>query len=761
VKLVRSRDALRWARGLTIPTVAAIAGFVLLGGTALAIVVADINFEIEGNTEAGDQVPPGDDWESVILDAQPDGVFDDGPAILIKDPQGNGDPDIFSPSGKFATPANWTISSGNPGPAQNDLTNIGIYPVLPGDVGNTDTWMVLMMERTKSQGTFDLDFEFNQQAWDGASGTLVRTQGDVVAAFELKGNPEDPDADLVVQILVYDPSRNLFPNTSVGVADGDHCTVVTGNGGKLVSVSPFGTQACPNHDSTGFVVRVFAPAASAGDFDNDGIPDVVATMNGTAFDAPPWGSTDDHGAVRTTIPAFHFAEAAINLTELGLEPGCAGFGSVHAKSRSSLEPTADLKDLAGPVALNISCSLEGQKIKDTDSDGVFDASEPGIPNWPISLYLDDGDNVFDLPDDTLVATTVTCGDTVSCASGVADGTYRFAIATNGDYHVVEGDAPTGGDSSDWIHTGSRTTDGTTDGFTRIINITIDAANTASSGNDFLNAQPPDVTVDKTATNTPINAGELAEFVITVTNLGPGVAENVTLDDHLEAVANGWAINGTTGSPTCSILVVTADGTPTTGAPHNFTSDGEVQHLHCDLATLAKDATFSVTLQATTAAADCGTIPNTAVVDAANESEADNGNNEDSASIVVECPDIKASKSGSISYTASVTNDGAGDATGVVLSDQLPGDLSWSITSGTDTSKCSIDSSNLLTCNVGALASSASFSVTVDASISDAIEACSETPLIENTVSGSATNEAAGDATNNSDDVAICPPPSEE
>ena len=39
------------------------------------------------------------------------------------------------------------------------------------------------MERIKKQGTFDLDFEYNQVPWDGTSGNLVRTIPDAVVEF--------------------------------------------------------------------------------------------------------------------------------------------------------------------------------------------------------------------------------------------------------------------------------------------------------------------------------------------------------------------------------------------------------------------------------------------------------------------------------------------------------------------------------------------------------------------------------------------------
>ncbi|KPJ50250.1 MAG: hypothetical protein AMJ38_02070, partial [Dehalococcoidia bacterium DG_22] len=328
--------------------------------------LADPNFQIDGDTVAGKAVgtaPPedplaGDDWVDVILDGAD---WDTGPGILIQDPHGKveTDPDIFKPAGKFAEPEKWSIQSGGVGAAQSELTNVGIYALKPGDISNTDSWMIMMMERTKEQGTFDLDFELNQVPWDGTSGTLVRTPGDVVAAFELKGRPTDPQADLEVVILVYDPDRNLNVVGDPLVPDSEERCSATISHGKVVAVVE-GSGSCPDYDPgdpTGFVYRFRGPATALGSFGR-------ATMNGLDFDAPPWGSLDSQGKSRLTIPAFHFAEAAINLTELGIEPGCPGFGSVHAKTRSSLEADSDLKDLAGPRDLPIECAIYGRKFED-------------------------------------------------------------------------------------------------------------------------------------------------------------------------------------------------------------------------------------------------------------------------------------------------------------------------------------------------------------------------------------------------------------
>ena len=115
-------------------------------------VVPDIGFEIEGNTaldQGGDY-----DWETV----------DRPPGVLIQDPNSKAttDPTHFRPNSKFDAPENWSVVPGQVGPGQNELTNILAWLIPPGDLGNgrpNDFWLVLGMERTKPEGTFDLDFD--------------------------------------------------------------------------------------------------------------------------------------------------------------------------------------------------------------------------------------------------------------------------------------------------------------------------------------------------------------------------------------------------------------------------------------------------------------------------------------------------------------------------------------------------------------------------------------------------------------------------
>ena len=211
---------------------------------------------------------------------------------------------------------------------------------------------------------------------------------------------------------------------------------------------------------------------------------------------------------------------------------------------------------------------------------------------------------------------------------------------------------------------------------------------------------PDVGVEKTADSSPINAGEDAEFTITVTNHGPGTATDVTLNDPLPG--SGWLITGGTGMASCVDPIA-----------------GDI--LSCDFGDMAEDAILTVEVSRPTTVEDCGTLPNTATVAASNEIDPDVFENEDSATIVVDCPDITVLKTAlsspvqgatgvPLEYTIRVTNLGPGTAFGVTVEDDLASDTTpdvspWTLLTvsppGVD-ADCSINAADVLTCTFASM-----------------------------------------------------------
>ena len=377
---------------LPVAVTLALALSVLVLSAQLQPVVPDIGFEVEGNT-ALDQ--GGDfDWENTEFP----------PAIHIPDPNSKIETDdtVFKPDSKFDDPAGWRIKAGKVGPGQSELVNFLVWDIRPGALGDgrpNDHWLVLGMERIKVPGYFEMDFEYNQVAWDGTSGGPERTTSDVLVGFELRGKPTSNRAAFKVLLLQYWPD-----------AQPSLCSTTLGPGGEpeLVEV---GTDPCPPYGGSGWYYRLLADDALS--VTESGL--VQATMNKDPFYSS-WSSTE--------IGPYQFAEAAINLTALGIEPDCTDPGSVHAKSRSAPHVHSDLKDLVGPIPLECAARLDGYKFEDANGNGQWDPDEDPLERWEIRLS--DG--------------SVTHTD--------SDGYYAFEDLDNGTYTVSEA-CPQG---EDWVQT---------------------------------------------------------------------------------------------------------------------------------------------------------------------------------------------------------------------------------------------------------------------------------------------------------------------
>ncbi len=186
-----------------------------------------------------------------------------------------------------------------------------------------------------------------------------------------------------------------------------------------------------------------------------------------------------------------------------------------------------------------------------------------------------------------------------------------------------------------------------------------------SDDSSLVVECPDVTISKTADNSPVLAGEDASFTISVWNLGPGTAYDVEISDPLPA-----GVEWTEDSDACEIV----DGT-----------------LTCDVGTLAdNEDPFTVVVSGPTTVETCGDLDNLAAVSASNEPEDNLGNNEDDATVEVQCASISLVKTagnaadgtellleqpGNVTFTYVVTNTGTADLVNLMLVDDnaTPGD----------------------------------------------------------------------------------------
>ncbi len=216
-------------------------------------------------------------------------------------------------------------------------------------------------------------------------------------------------------------------------------------------------------------------------------------------------------------------------------------------------------------------------------------------------------------------------------------------------------------------------------------------------------QCPNLDLTKVADQGTVSAGSTIGFTMTVTNGGDGTAAGVTLTDVLPTNTGlSWTIDAAGSDAGC---VIGGNGT-----------------LTCTWGDLAKNASKHVHITSPTVFATCGTVNNTA-----NATTTNNGSDQASASVTVQCPALEITKNSDqntvsagmpIAFTVIVRNTGAGTATAVTLNDPLPGGtgVSWSINpayAGPGT--CQITGSapsQTLACSFGNLASGASASVRV-------------------------------------------------
>ena len=505
-----------------------------------------------------------------------------------------------------------------------------------------------------------------------------------------------------------------------------------------ISINANGTFS-PNHEIGDlFVVSHFVNGGSGAEIElyewvgsggSDGALDLVASGQGCtgapasgkacaivndAATPSPWPYTPKTGAAGT-FPANAFFEGGLDLAKVYGEGAVPCFSGFLVETRSSQEPSAELKDFVGgsfntcaPPAIATQVSASSVDFGGSVTDTATLSGDDGPVTGTVRFFVCGPSG--SAPDCSTGGTQV--GGAITIAGGSAtSAAYDIGVtaAAAGRYCWRAEYTP---DASSQYLAGSHT------------NLTTEC----------FKVDPATISITKTANPVgPVNAGESIGFDITVENNGTQTTLGVNVSDTLPAGVS-WTADAPTGS--------------TTGLSCSITSGV----LTCTKPSLAAGASFTVHVHGMTDAADCGTVNNTAAVATSND-----GSDSDGASVVVNCPDIKVTKTpdgGKINagdtatFSIKVENLGPGTATDVVLTDNLPAGQHWT----EDEADCSIsgaDGSQVLTCNVGTLAADASKTYSVSA-VTDATD-CGD---INNTASATATNEPSDKLGNNSDNGSI-------
>ena len=219
----------------------------------------------------------------------------------------------------------------------------------------------------------------------------------------------------------------------------------------------------------------------------------------------------------------------------------------------------------------------------------------------------------------------------------------------------------------------------------------------STSEDTLVTTEADISVAKTDSADPVNAGTGFSYTVIVANAGPSDASLVQVVDTLPAEAS--FVSATPDQGSCSEVT----GTVT-----------------CGLGTLAPgasvDVVIAVTVPADTAA---GTITNNASVTTATTDP--NGANDTTFedTLIAMSADLSVSKVDSVdpvtagsgfSYTITVGNVGPSDASLVTVTDVLPTEVSY--VSATPTQGSCSEAAGTVTCDLGTIANGGTVTITI-------------------------------------------------
>jgi uncharacterized repeat protein (TIGR01451 family) len=345
-------------------------------------------FEIDGDLKSGDAasnpgaIPPGlfdsltngDDW---LQGDSGTGVVDPASpprSKIIADKANSSTDDEFIGGAKELDTCTWGYDLG-PVTGKDDVKHVMAYAKFVG----TSAFFYMGAERIINNGDTHVDFELNQKAFtvfpgDPNVSKPNRTAGDLIISLEYSNGGSNPE----VTVYQVDSVTNC---TSGGKVAGQDITVndIT----KSTSV----------HSATNFV-----------DLPNAGFG--------------------------YTIPSFEFAEASINLADLGIQTSCPGLSSGSIRTRAGGDiSSSQLKDTVDPfpIDLNNCGQLRIEKHAGTTSGALLGGATFTVSPNPIPGG----------------SGTLTIADNSANDGNNTDGRIDISPAKPGDYTVCETVAPTG------------------------------------------------------------------------------------------------------------------------------------------------------------------------------------------------------------------------------------------------------------------------------------------------------------------------------
>ena len=461
-------------------------------------------------------------------------------------------------------------------------------------------------------------------------------------------------------------------------------------------------------------------------------PDSKITMR-IYTDANNWSEftttvPESPGGVATGQATFNFDDVPTASAGTGADFTNVGALELTFEGVSAVDGQVALVGLVGRATkrLNFTAaprlSLGDHVWADANDDGIFQPSEQGLGGVKLNLFEDvNSDNEFTQGVDTLLGMTTTG----------ANGDYLFADLFPGKY-LVQVD-PTNFQSQGPL-SGLRSSIGNDPAPDPDNNLNDDDNGKALAGAGVVsqaitlagNSEPTndgdansnsnltvdfgffgfDLVLDKAVEQTSVTPQETLNYTIKINNDGPSAAADTTLKDTLPE----------------GVTFVSA-----TATLNGIAFDANLQHasgvVTADLGTMNNGDVVIISVQATVNDNATGTLINTATVSA--PKEVDLSNNTDTVSNPLSPRiDLAINKTDSrdpvepgstFSYTLDIVNNGPSDATGVIVTDNLPQTgvvyQNASLTPDTVTK-------DQLTFDIGDLANGESTSITVDVRVED-------------------------------------------
>jgi Prealbumin-like fold domain len=315
--------------------------------------------------------------------------------VGIDQPSGTGD-NSFGQGTKEDNPA-VTVVSGSIPPNKSDLTRF--YE--SSETVSGQTFLYLAWERTNVLGNANMDFEIDQKATTGFTGsftgpiTLNRSPGDMLVTYDFTNGGGRPVIGL---------DRWLVSATNPVVPGFATNTCLSSN-----------TFPCWGDNVNTQAGTLSAQAAEGAVNNVDSVTDPIQQPS-------------------ASLPASTFGEAALNLTAAGVfgTNTCSTFATTFLKSRSSSSFTSEVKDFVAPVPTQISNCGSVTIIKHTDPRGINQ-------NFSYTSNLAGGQ----LTCTQSTPTSFTLNDNGNTSSDSSGNTQSCTNVPVGSYTVTEGAEPTG------------------------------------------------------------------------------------------------------------------------------------------------------------------------------------------------------------------------------------------------------------------------------------------------------------------------------